>query len=313
MSSPHLRPHSAENLPPPRLDEVSDGIFAYIQLDGSWGLNNAGFLVGRRGVTIVDTLFTEARGLAFREALRRTTDRPVQALVNTHHHGDHTWANYLFPEAAIVAHTRAREEMIETGFSIQPLFPGVNWGNLEISPPTVTFDDRLTLWVDDLRLDLIYLGPAHTTNDVVVWIPERRFLFAGDLLFSHCTPFIAQGSLAGHLKALDALRALNAETIVPGHGEVCGPAAIEEATSYLHFVEDVARKAFDAGVAPLEAARAADLGRFGEWHESERLVANIHRAFSEFRGEPLGTPLPLGEVVPEMLALNGGRPLRCFA
>ena len=313
MSVPHLRPHRREDLPAPRLDEVSPGIYAYIQLDGSWGLNNPGFLVGRGGVTVVDTCFTEARARAFRDAVRRVTDCPIRTLVNTHHHGDHTWGNFLFPEAAIVGHTLCREEMIETGLSIQPLFPGVNWGNLEVEPPFITFDDRLTIFVDDLRLELIFLGPAHTRNDVIVWIPERRLLFSGDLIFSRCTPFVAQGSLGGLIQALDALRGLGAATIVPGHGEICGPEAIDDSLDYLRFVEDLARRAFEAGVAPLEAARETALGRFGEWNETERLVANLHRAYSELRGAPWGTPLPLGSVIPEMLEYNGGQPLRCFA
>ena len=313
MSAPHLRPHRSEDLPPPRVDEVSPGIYAYIQLDGSWGLNNPGFLVGRGGVTVVDTCLTEGRSRAFRDALRRVTDRPIRTLVNTHHHGDHTWGNYLFPEAAIVGHTLCREEMIETGLSIKPLFPGVNWGNIEVEPPFVTFDERLTIFVDDLRLELIFLGPAHTRNDVIVWIPERRLLFSGDLIFSACTPFVAQGSLGGLMKALESVRGLGAETIVPGHGEIRGPDVIDESLTYLRFVEDLARRAFEAGVPPLEAARQTDLGRFAEWPDAERLVANIHRAYSEFRGEPWGTPLPLEDVVSEMIAYNGGQPLRCLA
>lgn len=312
MSSIHLRPHGDGGIPAPRLTEVSPGVYAYIQLDGSWFLNNTGFLIRRGGVTVVDTCGTEPRARAFREELRGVTDRPIRTLIDTHHHGDHTWGNFVFPEATIIGHTLCRREMIETGLSIQPLFPGVDWGSLEVEPPFVTFDDRLTVHVDDLRLELIFLGPAHTTNDVIVWVPERRILFSGDLIFSGCTPFVVQGSLAGHLRALEALRDLGAETIVPGHGEICGPAVIDDAVAYLHFVQDLAGRAFAAGVSPLEAARQADLGRFGEWHETERLVANLHRAFSELRGEPLGAALPLAAIVPEMVELNGG-PLRCLA
>ena len=97
-----IAPESAE-LPPPTVEEVSPGIFAYVQLDGSWFLNNAGFIVADEAVVAIDTLGTEARSRAFHAALRRTSDKPVQALINTHSHADHTHGNFLFaPQTAII-------------------------------------------------------------------------------------------------------------------------------------------------------------------------------------------------------------------
>ncbi|WP_067457311.1 MBL fold metallo-hydrolase [Actinomadura macra] len=84
-----------DGLASPRLEEVSDGIFAYIQPDGTWWINNTGFLAGTRGVTSVDACSTERRTRAYLEAIRSVTPRPVRTLVNTHHHGDHTFGNYL--------------------------------------------------------------------------------------------------------------------------------------------------------------------------------------------------------------------------
>ena len=69
--------------------------------------------------------------------------------------------------------------------------------DVTIAPPFVTFEDRLTVWVDDPRVELHYIGtPAHTTNDVVAWIPERSVLFTGDLVFAGGTPFVSTGSVA---------------------------------------------------------------------------------------------------------------------
>jgi cyclase len=314
VSSIHLRPHDlVDDNPPPRLEEASPGIFAYVQLDGSWGLNNPGFIVGKKAVTAIDTCFTEHRSRALREVIRKATSLPVRTLLNTHHHGDHTWGNFLFPEATIIGHALCRQATIDTGLGVQAFFPYANWGTIEVEPAFVTFDEQLTIWVDDLKVEVMYVGPAHTTNDSIAWIPERKVLFSGDLVFNHCTPFIVQGSLAGHLRGLQRLRALGAEVIISGHGDLCGPEGIENAIDYLQFVQATAAKAWDAGATPIEAARETDLGRFGEWHESERLVANLHRAYSEIRGEPLGMPLNLGPVMEEMIEMNGGKPLRCLA
>ena len=108
-------PHGRADLGAPELVEISDGVFAYVQPDGSWWINNTGLIVGSQGVTSIDTCSTEARTHAYRQAIAGITDRPVRLLVNTHHHGDHTFGNYLFDTATIVAHERTREEMLAFG------------------------------------------------------------------------------------------------------------------------------------------------------------------------------------------------------
>jgi cyclase len=318
MTSAHVPDHV--EIPPPALEEVSPGVFAYVQLDGSWGLNNTGFIAGADGVTVIDTCFTERRSRWFREAVEKAAPgKAIRTLVNTHHHGDHTHGNWVFkPEATIVGHEKCREEVIAAGHSTTGLFPGVEWGEIRVTPPEVTFAESLTLWVDDqdgqgLEVQLLYMGPAHTTNDIVVWLPERRVLYAGDLVFNGGTPFAMMGSVAGWLEAIERMRALGAETIVPGHGSVCGPEAIDDQERYLRWLQDVAKRGFDAGAGPLEVAREADLGRFAELLDPERLVGNLHRAYSELRGEPRGAPLALGQVMPEMIAYNGGQMPRCLA
>jgi cyclase len=301
-------------LPPPHLEEVSAGVFAYVQPDGSWGLNNTGFIVGSDSLMAIDTCFTERRARAFRDAISSVSGLPVRALVNTHHHGDHTHGNFVFrPEATIIGHELCRKEIIETGVGTKALFPGVDWGEIQIEPPSVVFQNWMALYIDDLRAELIYVGPAHTSNDVLVWLPEPRVLFSGDILFNGGTPFALMGSVAGWLDALDQLRSLRAERIVPGHGAVCGPEVIEEVGEYLLFLQELARSGYEAGASPLEVARDADLGRFGEWLDQERLVGNLHRSYSELRGEPRGTPLALGAAVADMVAYNGGQMIRCLA
>src|SRR5688572_5891322 len=102
MSSATVPVHA--EIPPPAIEEVSDGIFAYIQLDGSWFLNNTGAIVGKTYATCIDSTGTEARARAWHAALRRVTDLPVNTLINTHAHGDHTYGNFVFaPGAAIIA------------------------------------------------------------------------------------------------------------------------------------------------------------------------------------------------------------------
>tara|TARA_B100000745_G_scaffold94835_1_gene59909 strand:+ start:125 stop:391 length:267 start_codon:yes stop_codon:yes gene_type:complete len=88
---------------------------------------------------------------------------------------------------------------------------------------------------------------------------------------------------------------------------------MDDVEAYLTFIQETARQAFEAGLSPLEASRQADLGRFSEWHDSERIAGNLHRAYSELRWESAGTVLDLASMVADMVSLNGGRPVRCLA
>jgi cyclase len=304
--------------PDSELVEVSDGVYAYIQPDGSWMINNTGFLVARDGVSAVDSCATERRTRGFLDAIARVTAAPVRTLVNTHHHPDHTAGNGLFRGASIVAHEQARPEMRTLGLPHNSgIWTDVDYGDLELTLPFLTFADRLTLWADDLRCELLFAGgPAHTTNDVVVWLPERSVLFAGDLLFHGGTPFLLSGSVLGAIDVLEGfLRPLGARTIVPGHGPVGEPVMIDEVLGYLRFVLDVARDGHAAGVTPLELARGTDLGAYAEWTDTERIVGNLHRAYADLtvpveeRGGPIDFPGALGD----MVTFNGGRPLTCLA
>jgi cyclase len=299
-----------------KVREVSEGIYAYLQPDGSWYINNTGFLVNGTGVISIDTAATERRTRAYLDAIKTVTTHPIRTLVNTHHHGDHTHGNYLVSGATIVGHERCREAMQSTPMPPPPgIWSDVDWGNLEPAPPFLTYTDGVTLWSGDLRCEVRYVGtPAHTTNDSIVYIPERSLVFTGDLLFNGGTPFALQGSVSGWIEVLETvLRPLGARTLVPGHGPVCGPEVIEDMLAYLRFVQETARQAKAAGLSPLEAARATDLGRFKDLLDSERIVGNLHRAYLELDGAEPGAPVDFVGALFDMVAYNGGRPLSCHA
>src|SRR2546430_2065165 len=143
-------PGSAE-LPPPALEEVSKGVFAYVQLDGSWGLNNTGFIASGQSLIAIDTCFTERRARAFRDGIRTVRRPPIKTLVNTHPHGDHTHENFVFGEGALsVGQELCRKGVIETGLGTKSLSRGVDGGKIEFPPPFVTFENWMALYSDDL-------------------------------------------------------------------------------------------------------------------------------------------------------------------
>ncbi|MFJ6570713.1 MBL fold metallo-hydrolase [Streptomyces sp. NPDC091292] len=314
-----------------RVTEVADGVFAYVQDDGGWWVNTTGFVVGGDQVLAVDACATERRTRALLGAIAGTAAKPVRTLVNTHYHGDHTHGNVLFDQAVIVGHERCRAGVLADPVleHTPPVFaPMPHWGAVRKAPPTVTFTDRLTLWLDDLEVQLRHVGgPAHTDSDIVVWLPQRDVLFTGDLVFNGGTPLLMSGSVTGYLRTLEHLRAIGATTLVPGHGTPCGQEVIAPLERYARLVLDAAAQGRSAGLSPLETARELDLGEFKDLTDPERIVLNLHRAYLDLDAENGGDrddgrgrdkggnedAFDYPAAFADTVAFNGGRPLRCTA
>ncbi|QKW05670.1 MBL fold metallo-hydrolase [Streptomyces sp. NA04227] len=293
---------------------LAEGVHAYVQPDGGWCLNNAGFLSDGTSTLLVDTAATERRARALRAALLATGAPPPAQVVNTHHHGDHTYGNSVFtPRATIVSHADCRREALAAGNHLELLWPRTEYGEVPVTPASLTYTDRLTLFTGGTEAQVLHPGPAHTVGDSVVWLPGERILFTGDLIFEGGTPFVLMGSLSGSLRALAMLRELGAETVVPGHGPVTDPSAYDRTERYLRFLADLAQTSRASGLTPLQAALGADLGEFAELRESERLVANLHRAYAELDGLPPGSPLDLLTCFGDMATVNGGEMVACHA
>ncbi|MCE6995359.1 MBL fold metallo-hydrolase [Saccharothrix sp. S26] len=297
------------------LTELADGAYAYTQEPGGWCVSNAGVLCGRDGPILIDTAATISRAHALRDAVESLGKGTVRYVVNTHHHGDHIFGNCAFsPPATVIAHDAAPAEIQKAGLGLQSLWPDVQWGEVSLVEPHVTFSDQLDLELVSGTVQLLFVGPAHTTNDVVAWLPEPRVLFAGDVAMSGVTPFVLMGSVAGSLRALARLRGLGARTVVCGHGKVSGPEVLDDNEEYLRWLLDVARFGVERGWTPLETAHRADLGAFAKLLDPERIVGNLHRAHAELTapGSQLGAELPVRTAFEEMVDFNGGLP-RCDA
>jgi cyclase len=302
--------------PQGELVPVAGGTYAYVTPPGGWCLSNAGVIVGPGGTIVVDTLATERRARRLAEQVDALALGPGRTLVNTHFHGDHTFGNGMFGRGAtVVAHEGARPEMAATGLALTGLWPDVVWGDVEVVLPTITVGDRATLWLGDRRVELVAVGPAHTTHDLAVWVPGERTLFAGDVVLSGATPFVLFGSVAGSLAAVERLRALDPVTVVCGHGPVAGPEVFDETVDYLRWVQDLAADGHARGLAPLELARQAAPGPFAHLIDGERIVGNLHRAYAELPGvDPAArAPVDPAEAFRQMVELNGGVLPTCLA
>jgi cyclase len=288
------------------LVEVAANTYAYLQYDGSWGISNAGFMVGDDGLLIIDATMVASMAQSFIDQIRRVSDKPYSHLINTHSHPDHTGGNRLFKGAEIISHRICREEMERAAAPPVPGAaprPGPMAGmprteSLErmfnqiatdpdryIELPNLTFEDHLTLRYGDTPIELHYYGPAHTFGDTLVYFPESKVLFAGDIAFFYSMPLAGSGKIGGWLHVIDKVMDMDIELIVPGHGPPGGKSELDDEREYFEFVMDQAKRCFEQGLTTEQAVEAVDLGPYKEWLDSERIVANLAVAYRELRGE----------------------------
>lgn len=297
------------------LHEVSDGVHAWVQPDGTWWVNNTGAVTGSDGTVVIDTCATATRTQRFLDALATATGgAPVRVAVNTHEHGDHTYGNSLLPETTVlIGHENMRARLLADTVidGCPPVWePLPDWGPVTRRAPDLVTRGDLTVYLGGRHIELLHPGhPAHTTGDLVAWLPGERVLFAGDLVFHGLTPLVFAGSVDGALQSLDWLAALDPGLLVPGHGPLVTsadlPRVLDEHARYYRFVLDTAAAGRRDGLGPLEAARRAGLGEFAGWPDAERLVLNLHRAYAEAEDRELD----LADAFGDALTWNGGRPL----
>ncbi|SMC85214.1 MBL fold metallo-hydrolase [Kibdelosporangium aridum] len=300
----------------PALHEVAAGVYAWVQPDGSWWLNNAGAVHSGSSVVLVDTCATRRRTTLFLDAVAAATNgASIDLAVNTHLHGDHTYGNALLPASTvIVSQTHTRNGLLADFIlkNTPPVWsPSPDWGISEIRAATVTFDSSLTLHAGEVEVSLEHPGySAHTPGDAIAWVPSAKVLFTGDLIFNQVTPLVFMGSVSGALRSLEWLRNFPASYIVPGHGPLLeGPdfgEVLDTHARYYKMVQATAASGLDRGWTPLDAAKDLDLGEFATLPDAERIVLNLHRAYAE----ATNTEMNLLAAISDAVTYNGG-PLHC--
>jgi glyoxylase-like metal-dependent hydrolase (beta-lactamase superfamily II) len=191
-------------------------------------ISNASFVITEDRVVVIDALGSPALAEELVAEIRRITPLPIQQVIVTHYHADHIYGLQVFKAlgAQVIAHQRAREYLnsqtaqLRLQASREELFPWID-ETTRIVPPDLWLDDAgttLTLGGTTFRID--HAGPAHTPEDLVVYLPQRKTLLAGDIVYRARIPFVGQADSAGWIAALDKLLAYETDVIVPGHGPV---------------------------------------------------------------------------------------------
>lgn len=240
------------------LTRLADNVYSYVGgSDASPAHSfaaNAGIVIGRDGVLVVDTLISAKEGERFLADIRKVTSRPIKYVVNTHTHLDHALGNCVFAKlgAAVIAHDADRAFLAKNGAAI--LTNAGNYGlkaedmaGTEISLPSLSFSERLAIDLGGVEVQLLRSAPSHTAGSLVVYLPKEKLLFSGDILFTDFHPFLADGDFTGWIKTIDNLLVMDVDKIVPGHGPLSTKKDLGDMKAYLLLFDSKAKELAAAG------------------------------------------------------------------
>ena len=251
----------ANFIPPPihpagaqlQTKQLGDGVYAL--LSGLPVVDNSGFIVGERGVLVIDAHINAAMAGQIQDAVRRVTDKPILYLINTNYHGDHTFGNYAFPdETLIVAHRNTAEHMRYFEYEKKFLLTAVNddrsvYSDAELRLPDIAFDKYLRLDLGGRFVELHYFGRGNTTGDTVVFEPHTRTAWTGNLVVGAGTiPPMFEGGVDAYLQTISRFsQTLEVKTIIPGHGAPATGLILGRYLRYLNDLKTSVRGAIDEG------------------------------------------------------------------
>jgi glyoxylase-like metal-dependent hydrolase (beta-lactamase superfamily II) len=261
----------------PQASEVAPGVWMVQGLSAMGSsanrnfISNAAFVVTEDRVVVLDALGSPALAEEFIAEIRRVTPLPIRHVIVSHYHADHIYGLQVFKAlgAEIIAHELARDYLtsdtarLRLQASREELFPWVD-ETTRVVPADRWLAGDVTLTLGGTEFRIVHAGPAHTLEDLVVYLPQRKLLLAGDLVFRARVPFVGQADSGAWIKALDKLLAFDTEVIVPGHGPVSRDARedLQLTRDYLVFLREAMAKAA-AELEPFEEAYArTDWSRF---------------------------------------------------
>ena len=275
--------------------EIGEGLWAFT----AEGDPNTGVIIGDDSVMIVDAQATPRMAQWVIDKIRGVTDKPIKHVVLSHYHAVRVLGASAYDASEIVMSEMARAMVVERGqedwdseferfprlFKEHESIPGLTW-------PTQTFNSRMTVYLGKRRVDLMFLGRAHTAGDIVAYVPDQNVMFTGDIVEYKSACYCGDAYYHDWPDTLDAVRAWDVDAIAPGRGDaLVGKAMVNEA---LDLTEDflqstyrpVAKVALGGGSLKdaWDACRAECDAKFADYAIYEHcLPFNVSRAYDEAR------------------------------
>ena len=298
------------------ITEIAPGVFfRKAQTEPVFTGCNQGFVVFRDHVLVIDANFPgQAENVI--ASIRERTDKPIKFVFDTHYHGDHADGNqqYVKLGATIVAQERS-QPLFQTkgadGFDGAKKNRAAEYGELSYEVPSLYFSHKLVFDDGDQRVELLFLGHAHTAGDAVAWLPEHGILFTGDACVNGAFNYTGDSDTASWIAALGAMEDLGVKTLCPGHGEMGGPEVIANQKRWFTELRGAVKAAIGRGEGLDRIKETLDIPFYKEWTglEATTRTENIEHVFKELSspGKPLGQRRPHRHPHPHPHAgLSGG-------
>lgn len=303
------------------IEPMAEGVYGALHRPGGWAIANAGIVDLGDGCLVFDSFLTPAAGADLRRAAETLTGGPVRYLINSHYHNDHIWGNQSFdPSTVIISSADTRQlidsdgkqeyewylanaaarlaelqeqlaqaedqaERDELQFSLlyyQAL--AASMPTLELRTPNQIFETELVIESADGPVELLTFERAHTGNDTILYLPAKGIIFSADLLFVGCHPFLPDGEVAGLLEALAALKELNAQFLLPGHGPLGSPRDLDTMIQYLHDLQELARQ-LASDIDLTKGPSFETPPRYSDWDYPPFFQANMRFLVGNFQAE----------------------------
>jgi glyoxylase-like metal-dependent hydrolase (beta-lactamase superfamily II) len=307
------------------LVKLSDDAYAAIALPGGDAAANAGFVITDSWVCVFDSHLTPDAAKELIAEIRKLTKLPIRYLINSHYHADHSHGNQAFAQDVELISSHAtwqaqlnkdlpqlqryqqllpeqiarlkkelnssisamRAEEIRQELQQREQFLNRISG-LEVVLAGTTFDHTLSLRTLDRELQLIFLGRGHTDGDIVLWLPEERILFAGDLVSLGALPNLMDGYSKEWIDTLAAILKMKPEVIVPGHGLAGDDSMVSALRDFLQDLRKAVKSGMDKGLTLEELLKSIQApARFRDYRGQEFLPGAIERVYRELREEAL--------------------------
>ena len=271
--------------------ELETGVYARLHD----GLTNAGIILGDAGVLVIDSLRVPSFARDLIKDVRHITEKPVQYVIDTHAHWDHSWGNEEFPEATIIGHENCHREMVDVEWNRQwrekVVSSGLAWSDearlVNITPPNLTFETSMRLYFGGRELVLMYLGKAHTSGDTFIHLPAEKLMFTGDVIQDRRVPYFGDSYPAEWPDTDDRLVGLSVERFVSGHGPVGDHSGIVESRDFIHDLVENTQAAIREGRSESDTSATvvgALTDRYADWTGFETLDEKLGEVYQKLKG-----------------------------
>ena len=259
------------------IEDIGNGIYvhhgAHLDIDTGYqgDICNISFVVGSKGVAVIDTGGSLKTGTRLHDAIKKVTDKPILYVINTHVHPDHIFGNAAFSQdkAQFVGHEKLATAMQlrkEAYDKLNIKYMGDDAKGSEIVLPTIAVKAPIELDLGDRKLTVTPYPVAHTNTDISVIDSKTSTLFTGDLLFIERTP-VLEGDIKGLIASIDTLKTYPVKQVVPGHGPFTKDwvMALNNEQRYLNALLTDIRANIKAGKSMSDAMDTAAAGEKDKW------------------------------------------------